>query len=434
MKRLVLFLFLIACGNAEKNETPILEDIIEIMETHLDLFETIPELELAIDTVKQEQYGDASPQTCTSVLSKGQCISNENCYDFEACLGVGGCEEPPCWGLCKDFPGQCLPNILIKTCEKDGDCPNGYICRKNKALGYCKAIPIGFKACYSDDNCPSGQYCAGEIICKSGALCAGVEYFGKCVKKPDKPKCFEDDDCPNGQSCIGQRLCPFNSNDCEDLEGQCATPQYLCMEDKDCEGTQSYCTLAFECKGQDCPFPSQFGECKTPPGYGGCWEDSDCGTKFVCRASLACPSSTYCGQNVSHPGQCGSPPFSGEGITLNIVDKNIKAGQQFHILAVNNGSTPIFIHPCFPYIVKKGDGKGGWYEVFIQPEECIGPDNNRVIIPVGSGIFLPVKITSGGLYKVHLPYLVGCKQNGLNTPCKDTPTSLEASSGEFVVE
>ncbi len=385
------------------------------------------------------------PMTCEEVLEKGQCIST--CPDWMACLGVGGCEEPPCWGLCQDYPGTCLPLTAPALCTKDDDCGDGAVCagRVQGAggevglPGLCRSRPSP-DACYEDSHCPSGQRCAGAARCTIEAPCLGPEYPGRCVLPPPAGGCWDDADCPEGQRCRGAVLCLAGDKACStDIAGACEA-KTGCLDDQDCSGSPDgpYCVGAFRCRPDaQCAFPDVAGFCAPPPGLRRCWQQDHCGGDWVCRAALLCPLGTLCQTSgAAVRGLCGEAPAPGEGVVVVLDRATIERNVPFHVLLVNQGPVSIFLDPCYVAGVQFEEPPGSWKESWIpqaQHPACDPEHSPLWPLPPGSGTAVAFTVDVPGTYRVQVPYRLGCEQGVVRNDARCATGVLAANTMVFEV-
>lgn len=389
------------------------------------------------------------PKTCETVLEPWQCIGQANCPDWAACFGVGICEDPPCWGLCEPYPGTCLAGMYDALCESDDDCSGTDLCAgrilyesgKVKTPGFCRSRPSEV-ACYEDGHCPGDGRCAGELVGEVGAYRLGAEYFGRCVDSPPEDGCWEDGECPAGEKCAGTVLCGFPAGGCqEDTPGKCETDSWPgCFEDEDCQGNPEggFCTGAYSCQDGGCFIDDAPGFCTGPPGFGGCWEDGDCGVGFVCRAVLACPPGTLCHGTAAHVGQCGEAPKAGEGVEVSLAEPKVQVGVPFWITLLNQSATAIYLDPCLAMSLQRWNTdskKWEYWPVLVMHDACDeGQPGPLLMIPPGNGMVFGGKMGEfdAGTFRLNTLYQIGCVQGVANPACKTD--FLEANSLEFESE
>ncbi|MBL6976295.1 MAG: hypothetical protein ISR64_11230 [Deltaproteobacteria bacterium] len=450
--RAAALLLVLALGcNLDGSSNPV---DIPATETGID----VPDVQDPADLNSGDEAGDTTSEltdlgeedvhkTCQSVLDDWQCVDQAGCPEWAACLGVGSCEEPPCWGLCDDFPGSCLPRTDTTLCEADGDCAGTTVCVGSvlfesgavKAPGLCRSRPSE-EACFDDSHCSGDRYCAGELNCTAEAYCPGPEFYGKCVDKPPAGQCWEAGDCAQGQRCAGAVLCDFGDAQCgEDVMGTCEEgPGASCVMDEDCDGNPAggFCTGSFVCEGSDCAFGDVAGFCAGPPGFGGCWEESDClADTQVCRAFLACPPGSLCSQSVAHVGQCGEAPATGEGVAVGLADTKVQVTVPFWITLINRGPATIYVDPCFAMLLQRWNGNEEiWIDwpTTVEHDSCVeGQPAPYLAIPPGNGMVFGGKMEEWeqATYRLETIYQVGCAQGEINPDCKSGP--LKANSLEF---
>lgn len=391
-------------------------------------------IEANVDLWPDDEPASDVPKTCEGVLEKSQCVSSTGCPAWTACLGVGGCGEPPCWGLCEDYPGACLPWTLPEACHDDDGCDDGATCvgrvvndEADTVLpGLCRRRPSA-DTCYEDSHCPPGRRCAGEVSCGLDTLCLGPEYPGRCVPAAAAGQCFDDADCPGGERCAGAVLGFLGDpvpGTCSDAGG--------CFTDADCAGSADggFCVGAFRCR-QDahCAFPDRPGFCAPAPGLRRCWQQDHCGGAWVCRAALACPPGTLCrGMGEAHPGICGEPPAPGEGVALTLDSNQVKRNVPFRAMVVNQGPVPIYLDPCLVALVQFQDDQGQWSESWIPAAQH--PACGGLVplwpLPPGSGTVAAFSVDVPGTYRVQIAYRIGCEQGVEHTEarCQSDPLSV----------
>lgn len=399
----------------------------------------------------EDLLGDAEaapdvPKTCEEVLGKGQCASDGACAAWTACLGIGGCEEPPCWGLCEDYPGTCLPRTLPEVCDRDEDCGEDAVCVDRGAggevapVGLCRKRPSA-DACYDDGHCPQGQRCAGEVSCGLDAPCLGPEYPGRCHAPPEAGRCFEDSDCPAGQRCAGTAWCAFDDADCAGDEAGTCTAASGCVTDADCAGSPDggFCVGAFRCREDaHCAFPDRKGFCAPAPGLRRCWQQDHCGGDWVCRSALLCPPGTLClVTGEAHPGVCGELPAPGEDVALTLDTNQVQLNVPFHAVVVNQGPVPIFLDPCFVAVIQFRDDQGDWSESWIPEARHPACKEGGTVplwpLPPASGTAATFSVDVPGTYRVQVPYRVGCEQGVERTEARCKSDALAATTLPFEV-
>jgi hypothetical protein len=389
-----------------------------------------------VATDKAEEVADTAPDeatpTCLTSLLDWQCLpsAGKTCGASEECDGAGTCAEPPCWGLCQDFPGQCLPALAGKTCLAAADCGQGFGCagRLGGAPGFCRARPFD-GACWADGDCGAGAYCAGEALCVPGTLCPGGEQAGKCVTKPATGACFEDADCTAGW-CEGAKLCVPGAAGCAaEQAGACkAGARPGCFDQKGCADSPdgTLCTGAFQCQeAGECPVPDQPGFCAKFGGFGSCWEDSDCTDGQFCHSALACRPGTLCHAAFAHAGTCAEAPAAGEGLTFVIAPAT--AGKDFAVLAMNRGAVAVFLDPCATCLLGgKVVGTDKWPDnpfdtIMAGPfgsPACSGPGPFPwMTVPPGGAWVSVANAPLAGTLRVVVPYRLGCAQGEVDDEC-----------------
>lgn len=405
----------------------------------------LPELDFAPppevpDTAADLQDEAETQATCGSVLASWQCVRDQGqgCAPWAECYGEGSCEDPPCWGLCEDYPGECRPRTRDAPCSSDADCEEGEACasRAPGARGLCRAKPFA-AACWLDDHCPAGQSCAGEVVCPLGAWCAGAEHPGQCMPPASAGTCRDDGDCGAGSYCDGATLCG-GAGGCTDTPGVCKVGERPgCMTGADCPKERPWCAGAFTCpEGAQCTTPARPGYCVPPPMSDGCWEDQDCSAGApICRAVQLCPPGTLC-HAVIHRGFCSELPPEGEsGLTLAAPAK-AKSGTGLHVPVVNRGAVAVFVDPCFGVLLQLWDGIGGkWQDLVPVPlpgANCPQDGGQAARIPPGNGFVAFVTPEFTGRWRVTVVHQMLCKQ-GLAVP-SCVASGLEASSAEIQVD
>ncbi len=397
-------------------------------------------IEAGEDLPPDEGAAPDVPKTCEGVLEKSQCVSSAGCPAWTACLGVGGCEEPPCWGLCDDYPGACLPWTLAEACHEDDDCDEDSVCvgrvfnaEADVLLGgLCRKRPSA-DSCYEDGHCPPGQRCAGEVSCGLDTLCPGPEYPGRCVPPAAPGQCFDDADCPGGQRCAGAVLGVLG----DPVPGTCS-PAGGCFTDADCAGSADggFCVGAFQCRPDaHCVFPDRAGFCAGAPGLRRCWQQDHCSGGWVCRAALACPPGTLChGMGEAHPGICGEPPAPGEGVALALDSNQVKRNVPFRAMVVNQGPVPIYLDPCLAAVVQFQE-EGQWRDSWIPPAQH--PACGGLVplwpLPPGSGTVAAFSVDVPGTYRVQVAYRIGCEQGVERNEARCETDALAATTLPFEV-
>lgn len=387
------------------------------------------------------------PVTCEAVLTAGLCISAAGCPEWMACLGVGGCEEAPCWGLCGDYPGACLPATLPRPCDAGQDCDPDAVCA-GRVLGpqgevvlsgLCRKRPA-LDACYEDAHCPEGRRCAGAVTCHLGSPCLGPEYPGRCVEPPPPGPCWDDQDCGNGRHCVGTVWCLPEDTTC--IADQAGTCQDLagCFSDEDCAGSLDggFCQGAFRCREDaQCAFPDTKGFCGPAPGLRRCWQPDHCGGDWVCRAPLPCPPGSLChATGAAHPGLCGEAPSPGEGLVVTLATSQVLPAKPFRVVVLNQGSVLVFLDPCFVAVVQYKDDSGQWAESWIPEARHSSCDANSPLwpLPPGSGTAVTFTVdVPDTTYRVQVPYRVGCEQGVSRTEARCASDALAANSMAFTL-
>lgn len=285
--------------------------------------------------------GFCDPMNGCSWGCHGECIAENGCTSDEDCgegfhcewLCTAGCawtpqashrpgesSVPPCdpgQGQCF---GQCVPN-QEQLCDKDEDCPPGFVCEpvfcaqadyclpdgsggcflppcNEGHLGVC--VPAPNEGCKSDKDCEPGERC--EIRCTG--LCDPVYgcsnfCFGECVPND----C--GDGCPEGFECV--TICPdcVPGAECGPCIEQCVpvTPKAgKCNEDADCpmgyHCEPVFCTMQCIPDGKggclSCN-DGYLGVCEPNPAKG-CKSDADCDKDERCELFCTgfCPPGAYC--------------------------------------------------------------------------------------------------------------------------------------------
>lgn len=176
-------------------------------------------------------------------------------------------------------------NTQEPTCEKDGDCPSGWICRNKECAKSSSA------SCQRDKDCPSGQRC--ELA------------SGQCYQ------CLQDDDCNFGLKCIN-RTCSDGSQDGGPADGVMTdSPDnnggLVCKSDSDCKSGERCEVSSGTC------IPEQGNQCKTDnecagdkycvsgtctPGRRPCQDNGECNGGFYCEGGFCyrnkCQSNNDC--------------------------------------------------------------------------------------------------------------------------------------------
>jgi len=199
------------------------------------------------------------------------------------------------------------------------------------------------------------------------------------------------------------------------------------------------CTGAFFCDGDGCEFQDEPGFCSEAPGFKGCWEDSDCGGDFVCRAALACPPGTLCHGNMAHAGYCGELPAAGEGIAVSPAATSIKTGSPFWITVLNSSATLVFLDPCNAMVLQRwnsdDDKWQDWLTVLVMHDSCDqGQPAPYLAIPPGDGMVFGGMMGKydAGTFRLQTLYKIGCQQGVVNPTCNDAE-ALTVNSTKFEV-
>lgn len=402
------------------------------------------------EEAEPEVAADVAPEevvaTCATVLGDRLCAAGvADCDDAYAdCVGQGSCATPPCWGLCADYPGACLPKTVDRVCGQDADCDPGDACASRvptapggvPATGLCRKRPFA-GACWVDENCGSGKRCAGEVVCTLGMPCVGADHPGTCVAAPAAGACWEDPDCGAGSYCEGATLCGGGAG-CADAQGSCkAATAPACMENADCEDAATpWCAGAFRCAKAQCGIPDRPGFCVPAPMADGCWQDADCteaGT--ACRTVRVCPPRTLCHATL-HRGYCGTLPLPGEpGLTFT-VPATTATNQKVFVPVVNRGAVTIFVDTCAGFVIQFWDDFSKQWRDYLPlayPGANCGPTGKatRARLAPGNGIALEVVPDFGGRFRLNALYDVICSPD----PDEVCATiGLSASSPEFQVQ
>lgn len=389
-----------------------------------------------------------TPATCLGGLSTGQCIAGAGCPPWMECIGIGGCEEPPCFGLCEEFPGLCLATTMPKPCDTDLVCGAEAICvgrildAKGQVVlsGLCRKRPSDV-ACFEDVHCSDGQQCAGEVSCDLLRVCLGPPYPGRCVHPPPPGHCWDDGDCPQGERCVGTSWCSFGDASCQDAPGTCKE-HGGCFSDSDCAGSADggFCVGAFRCReGAQCVVPDTPGFCAPAPGLRRCWQPDHCGGDWVCRAALPCPAGSLCeAVGARLAGICGEAPAPGEGLVVALSTNQVLIGKPFRVVVLNRGAVPVFLDPCFLAVVQFEDDSSKWTESWIAPARHPACDLDIPLplwfLPPGSGVAVEFTITVPQTkYRILVPYQVGCEQGVVRTQARCAADALAATTMAFEV-
>ena len=435
--------FALACGGSGSSSAP--DDVLDARadEGQVDFGELdFPRLDEAspdkrIEVI--ETMAEQALKTCESVLMPWHCLASVgvDCPPYAECLGQGTCETPPCFGLCQDYPGQCVPRLSKKVCTKSTDCGPGEACASKTSLGHglCRARPFE-GACWLDENCPAGQKCAGEVVCKPGKYCVDTEHPGQCVTPPGAGSCFEDSDCGSGLFCDGATLCGGKQG-CTLTPGTCKGPARpdSCYSNDDCPKEKPWCAGAFKCPtGTSCPAPDQPGFCVPPPMADGCWGEDDCSASTpVCRALSVCPPGTLCHAD-SHRGYCSELPPDGErGLTLDVPD-SATVQQKLLVPILVKGSLAAYVDACYGVTLQWFDKvESKWRDYIpVALADCSSGGPGRIRIPPGNGVVLEVTPDFSGIFRLNLFYDLLCSQVNPKASCQEM--GLTVNSKEFVVK
>lgn len=381
------------------------------------------------------------PLTCESVLEEWQCISDSTCQSWMQCIGVGGCEEKPCWGLCDDYPGACLAALRPKACIYAANCDKAEVCvgvwedaTGKEVPGLCRKRP-STDTCYEDKDCGDKRKCVGATRCVASSFCLGPEFPGKCVEEAGPGGCWEDADCKAGERCEGVLWCAPGASGCKDKAGVCKADAG-CFSDEDC-GAGRFCVGALRCQDPSaCVLPEKPGWCFGPPGLRQCWEDKHCGGEWVCRSALPCPPGSFCaGIGAQHPGICGEPPEG--GVIVRLGTSTPKTDEGLPVIIVNNSATLIFFDPCKIGFIQFLDDNGQWVDSWLEPLAHPACSQNGPLLPLApaQGFVAIFQTNVPGQYRVQVLYAIGCEQGVLasKAKCKGTPQIKVLNSEAFEV-
>jgi len=199
---------------------------------------------IKVDSLQVTGMAERELQQCRA---DSDCDLDFNCFRgiCGACLTENDCklEYPLCDG------GRCV------TCERDGQCPEGYFCNE---AGGCEAIPerpapphVGeVDSCLSDAECPVSSMCGGEHLCvrygSDGSCVTDTDCQGRMICNPDTNKCEHVPLLPAGAACEMDGITLLGLA-CQD--GVCSewpsNPRRVipgagqCMTDQDCREPQS---------------------------------------------------------------------------------------------------------------------------------------------------------------------------------------------------
>ncbi len=165
-------------------------------------------------------------------------------------------------------------------CQKDDDCPSGWICRQ----GDCAKSSA--TSCQRDKDCPSGQRC--ELA------------SGQCFE------CLKDDDCNVGYTCFN-RSCRDGLTDggvgSEVVPEPPDQPGTLCKSDSDCKSGER-CELS-----SGACLPEQGNQCKTDNDCAGdkyCVSGSCVSGRRPCQNDVECNGGFYCEGGFCYRTKCQS--------------------------------------------------------------------------------------------------------------------------------
>ncbi|MBW1808644.1 MAG: hypothetical protein JRJ87_10655 [Deltaproteobacteria bacterium] len=184
------------------------------------------------------------------------------------------------------FVCACSGSSNEAECQKDGDCPEHWVC--DMYGKYCR--------CVNDDGCnaAAGERCMPSGVCeiytgcKSDQDCGGCQ---TCELQTGECLCVDDCGCAEGEKCNASGYCQpstgcFDNADCAANE-ICNTPTKTCI-------AASSCTSKFQCPlGQICTNEVCVDGCED---HGDCpWEND---VKSACMAGSCvagvCSDDSFC--------------------------------------------------------------------------------------------------------------------------------------------
>jgi|GEM_PF-3397283 len=394
-----------------------------------------------LQSVVEAEVDNEAQKGCAHLLPKTQCVANENCMDFEACLGSFGCEEPPCYGQCDAYPGVCTPKPSLKSCAKNSDCPKGFLCQRFSPSrpdirGICIQGPSP-DACFSNEDCDESFVCAWAHVCDPFDICLAPDYPGRCLPAPPEGACYEKTHCNPDEHCEDSHVCSFDEKDCVSRMGVCKSgAAFGCRNDSDCssESTRRFCVGSFTCESPPCSVSDKEGFCVMPV-VAQCYTDSFCPKGDLCVSSFPCPPHTICAEK-AYPGFCTRAVDFKPFVAISVEGEDFNVGETFYIVVINQSAVPVFLDPCAVVFPKVQDYKGEFVDLNpLSLGTCENSDAFRlVVLPPGKGFAVPFIPEHQGTYMVDTVFKIGCEQGVYNPTCLTTSQILEAKSMPFTVQ
>lgn len=237
-----------------------------------------------------DPVGDLGPRP------PGCCLDDDECGQMHPGTQMVCAGHDIQWGAAPGW-GVCLATAADGRCWRDGDCDPGLVCR------HAAICPCGVDCDMADGPgvcAPAGATCvpleeewiaetcnAASVIIFNGSECVGT-CPGCCGCDPFCDLTFPSMDACES-ACLGADSCRYRAARAES--------PYLWVAESESELA---CPVLIPRPGPcandgDCP--------ADPPGYGGycvmgncvyCWNDSQCGDGFLCRAGRCVSASTGC--------------------------------------------------------------------------------------------------------------------------------------------
>ncbi len=186
---------------------------------------------------------DDNPCTDNDCTEDGECVfvpNNNFCNDDDICTIADRCEDGECRGAPKCDDGdpctvdECEEGVCLRE-ENEGECDDDDACTENEVCvdGECGGTPVDC----ADDNVCTVAACDPETGCSQ-------EWTPGC--------CIEDGDCALGEGCFDNECRAVHCEECAD-DAECGGGAHACIE----YGSGSYCAVACEGVGGDCPEDSE---------------------------------------------------------------------------------------------------------------------------------------------------------------------------------
>lgn len=192
----------------------------------------------------------SSTTTCSdnrsNVMTSGchqhsDCPDNFICSSDNVCIPMGKClNDQDCLSL-----GQVCVKGTCQQCEKDAQCPIGYLCSSGKCIS---------RTCSTHKDCPDSSICINGLCspkscqdvrsCDSGEACMPVGDHGTKICIPVNKPCINKYDCFGGSLPCHNGLCRqcINSSDCPDdsfcMMGVCNN---VCLNSSQCPSDKPFC-------------------------------------------------------------------------------------------------------------------------------------------------------------------------------------------------